>query len=92
MNGLKFIISIHGMNYTELARKLHVSRQHVNIWALGRMNISEDRLVQLSKLFQLPQKYFQKNLSKKDKIEIYKIMIDKLQKEISNNEEMDKIL
>jgi transcriptional regulator with XRE-family HTH domain len=78
MIGLEFIVKTFNLKYTEIADILGISKKTVNDWVKGRSKIPAKRLKQLSEYFQLPEEYFQKELSPSEKL---KIQIIKLERE-----------
>lgn len=64
------------MNASELARELELSRHTVHDWLKERRNIPQKRLEQLSKLFNLSEEYFQKELLNSEKLKIQKAYLD----------------
>lgn len=74
MIGLEYICKFYDCEYKEVAEKLNISRQAINSWLRGKKRIPINRLVQLSKMFDnIPQQYFQKEITEIDKLEIQKI-------------------
>lgn len=71
------------MSMDELAHNLNITKQTVSKWEKRKIPISDKRLNQLSKIFNIPQKYFQKELDEIDRMEIQNI---KLNSELKNYE------
>lgn len=64
------------MSLQDVADKLNVSKQTINKWEKSLRPIPEARLKQLSEEFNISVKYFQKELSEIDKLEIQKIKLN----------------
>jgi len=77
MIGLEFICKTFQIEYKKLAEILGITPQTINSWLRGKRKISKDKLKKLSKYFQLPEEYFQKELTQQDKLDIYKLIIEK---------------
>lgn len=77
MIGLEFIMETYNTNANRLAEELQVSRHTIYDWLKGRRKIPTKRLKQLSEYFELPEEYFQKELTQQDKLNIYKLIIEK---------------
>ncbi|MFD1168905.1 helix-turn-helix domain-containing protein [Oceanobacillus caeni] len=72
MIGLKFILDLYGMQHIELAEKLGIKKQNINLWIKGKQNISKKHLPTLENIFGIDAKYFSKELTDIDKLEIQK--------------------
>ncbi|MEK4538101.1 YdaS family helix-turn-helix protein [Peribacillus sp. FSL K6-1552] len=72
MNGLEFILNLYNMQHIELAEKLGIKKQNINMWIKGKQNIPKKYLPVLEELFKISSSYFQKELSDLDKLEIQK--------------------
>lgn len=83
MIGLEYILNLYNMQHQELAKKLGIKKQNINLWIKGKQNVSKKYLPVLSKIFNIPEKYFQKELDEIDKMEIQNI---KLNSELKNSE------
>lgn len=70
MNGLKYIRSLYGDTGENLSSKLGVTKVTISKWENGVSKIPSKRLEQLSKLYNLPTKYFTKELSRIDELKI----------------------
>jgi transcriptional regulator with XRE-family HTH domain len=77
MIGLEFIMETYNTNANRLAEELQISRHTIYDWLKGRRKIPAKRLKQLSEYFKLPKEYFQKELTQQDKLNIYKLIIEK---------------
>lgn len=60
------------MQHIELADKLGIKKQNINLWIKGRQNIPKKYLPILEEIFKLDKKYFYKELDEIDKLEIQK--------------------
>ncbi|MBB5181095.1 transcriptional regulator with XRE-family HTH domain [Planomicrobium koreense] len=63
----------------ELADKLGIKKQNINLWIKGKQNIPKKYLPVLSGMFHLDAAYFQKPLTELDKLQIQK---EKLEREL----------
>lgn len=72
LNGLAYILNLHNMQHIELAEKLGIKKQNINMWIKGKQNIPKKHLPVLEELFHLPASYFGKELTELDKLEIQK--------------------
>ncbi|UZT06191.1 hypothetical protein ONV75_16550 [Clostridium sp. LQ25] len=79
MIGLEYILGIYNMQHIELAEKLGIRKQNINLWIKKKQNIPKKYLPVLEELFGLKQEYFQKELNELEKLEIQK---EKLKKEL----------
>lgn len=88
MIGLQFIRELYNLSLNELGKKIDVSKQTTFQWETQKIKISSKRLKQLSEKFNIPEEYFQKEISEMDKLIIQKL---KLQNEIQTVEYEDTI-
>ncbi|PEW28498.1 MULTISPECIES: transcriptional regulator [Bacillus cereus group] len=79
MNGLEYILGLYTMQHIELAEKLGIRKQNINLWIKGKQNIPKKYLPVLEELFELNSEYFTKELNEIEKLEIQK---EKLKKEL----------
>lgn len=79
MIGLEYILSLYNMQHIELAEKLGIKKQNINLWIKGKQKISKKYLPVLEELFNIKQEYFNKELTDIDKLEIQK---EKLKKDL----------
>jgi transcriptional regulator with XRE-family HTH domain len=77
--GLEFILGLHNMQYIELADKLGIRKQNINLWIKGKQNIPKKYLPILGELFGVKHEYFSKELSEIEKLELQK---EKLKKDL----------
>ncbi|MBY6835999.1 helix-turn-helix domain-containing protein [Clostridium botulinum] len=77
MFGLEFLCKLYNMQQTELAEKVGVSKQIVNIWMKKTRPIPKKYYDKLSEIFGgLDSKYFSKELTELDKLEIQMNKLD----------------
>ena len=72
MIGLEYILSLYNMQHVELAEKLGIRKQNINMWIKGKQNIPKKYLPVLKDLFGLSEEYFIRELNEIDKLEIQK--------------------
>nr|WP_243429402.1 YdaS family helix-turn-helix protein [Clostridium botulinum] len=60
------------MQHIELAEKLGIKKQNINLWIKGKQKIPKKYLPVLEKLFKIKQEYFTKELNEIEKLEIQK--------------------
>lgn len=77
--GLEYILSLYNMQYVELAEKLGIKKQNINMWIKRKQNIPKKYLPVLENLFGIKQDYFTKELNEIEKLEIQK---EKLKKDL----------
>lgn len=77
--GLEYIVGLYNMQHIELAEKLGIKKQNINMWIKKKQKIPKKYLPILEKLFGLNQKYFSEDLSEIEKLEIQK---EKLKREL----------
>lgn len=80
IKGLEYILALYDMQHIELAEKLGIKKQNINMWIKGKQNISKKYLPVLEELFNIKQEYFNKDIDEIDKLEIQK---EKLKKELN---------
>ena len=72
MIGLEYILDLYGMQHIELAEKLGIRKQNINLWIKRKQNISKKHLPTLENIFGIEAKYFSKELTELEKLEIQK--------------------
>lgn len=72
MIGLEYILGLYNMQHIELAEKLGIRKQNINMWIKGKQNIPKKYLPILEELFGLNREYFIKELDEIDQLEIQK--------------------
>lgn len=80
MIGLEYFLSLYNMQHIELANKLGIKKQNINLWIKGKQKISKKYLPILEEIFGIKQEYFIKDLNEIEKLEIQK---EKLKKDIN---------
>lgn len=80
MIGLEYILSLYNMQHIELADKLGIKKQNINLWIKGKQKISKKYLPVLEELFNINKEYFNKELTEIEKLEIQK---EKLKKDLN---------
>lgn len=79
MIGLEYILALYNIQHVELAEKLEIKKQNINLWVKKKQKIPKKYLPILEEIFGLDQKYFSKELSEIEKLEIQK---EKLKKDL----------
>jgi len=79
MIGLEYILNLYGIQHQDLAEKLGIKKQNINLWVKGKQNVSKKYLPILSEMFSINEEYFQKELGDIDKLIIQK---EKLKREL----------
>lgn len=72
MIGLEYILGLYNMQHTELAEKLGIKKQNINMWIKGKQNIPKKYLPILEEFFGLNRECFIKELNEIDQLEIQK--------------------
>lgn len=72
MIGLEYILNLYNLQHIELAEKLGIKKQNINMWVKGRQNIPKKYLPVLEELFGIDQYYFGRELTEIDQLEIQK--------------------
>ncbi len=80
IKGLEYILALYDMQHIELAEKLGIKKQNINMWIKGKQNISKKYLPVLEELFSIKQEYFNKDIDEIDKLEIQK---EKLKRDLN---------
>lgn len=75
MIGLEYVLKLFEMTQQELADKLEIKQQNIDSWIKGKRNIPKKWLPILAEIFNIPEKYFQKELigNDKEKIQFMKL-------------------
>lgn len=79
MIGLEYILKLYGIQHQDLAEKLGIKKQNINLWIKEKQSVSKKYLPILSEIFSISEEYFQKELSDIDKLIIQK---EKLKREL----------
>ncbi|HDR7319930.1 TPA: transcriptional regulator [Bacillus toyonensis] len=88
MNGLEYILGLYNFQHIELAEKLGIRKQNINLWIKGKQKIPKKYLPVLEDLFQLDAEYFTKDLNEIDKLEIQKEKLKSELKPVIKNHDM----
>ena len=75
------------MQHIELADKLGIKKQNINMWIKGKQNIPKKYLPILEELFGIKVDYFSKDIDEIDKLEIQKEKLKRDLKPIIKNEQ-----
>lgn len=78
--GLEYILTLYDMQHIDLANKLGIKKQNINMWIKGKQKIPKKYLPILEKLFCIDKEYFSKDIDEIDKLEIQK---EKLKRDLS---------
>lgn len=70
MIGLEYIRKNNGDTVEALANKLNITKSLVSQWENGRKPIPAKRLAELSKIYGIPEKYFNKELTRIEELKI----------------------
>ncbi|MBM0064758.1 helix-turn-helix domain-containing protein [Alkalicoccobacillus gibsonii] len=70
MIGLEYIIKTFNKSFSQVSSELELSRQTMNSWLKGRRNISKKHLPKLSEMFNLPEEFFQKELTQSERLRV----------------------
>jgi len=65
------------MQYIDLAEKLEIRKQNINMWIKGKQKLPKKYLPILEEMFGIKQKYFVKKLNEIEKLEIQKKKLKK---------------
>lgn len=80
MIGLEYILSLYNLQHVELADKLGIKKQNINMWVKQKQNIPKKYLPVLEELFDSPSDYFGRELTEIEKLEIQK---EKLKRDLN---------
>lgn len=89
MIGLEYLANLYNYQFKDIAEQLGVSKQVVNGWIKERYKISRKHLPKLANIFNVPEQYFQKELTELEK---YSIQKNKLSNESIKHEGEDTII
>lgn len=79
MIGLEYVLNLYSIQHIELAQKLGIKKQNINMWVKGRQNIPKKYLPVLEDIFGIDSTYFSKEVTEIDQLEIQK---EKLKREL----------
>lgn len=72
LTGLEYVLRLYNMQQLELAEKLGIKKQNINMWLKGKQNIPKKYLPALENLFHIDRDVLSKELSEIDELEIQK--------------------
>ena len=72
MIGLEYILGLYNMQHIELAEKLGIKKQNINLWIKRKQNIPKKYLPILEEFFGISKEFFTKELTEIEKLEIQK--------------------
>lgn len=78
--GLEYILNLYNLQHIELAERLGIKKQNINMWVKGRQNIPKKYLPVLEEFFGIDQSYFGRELSEIEQLEIQK---EKLKRDLN---------
>lgn len=87
MIGLEYILNLYNMQHIDLAEKLGIKKQNINLWIKRKQNIPKKYLPILSELFGIEEEYFIKELTEVEKLEIQKEKLKQDLKPVIKNHE-----
>ena len=70
MIGLEFVLGLYNMQHVELAEKLGIKKQNINMWVKQKQNIPKKYLPILEELFQVDNDLLSRELTELEKLEI----------------------
>ena len=60
--GLEYILALYDMQHIDLAERLGIKKQNINMWIKGKQKIPKKYLPVLEELFGINVDYFNKNI------------------------------
>lgn len=84
MIGLEYVLKLFNMTQQELANKLEIKQQNIDAWIKGKRNIPKKHLPKLVEIFNIPQVFFQKELTDIEELQIHKIKIQNKYAKLGN--------
>ncbi|RAK17364.1 hypothetical protein B0I26_11286 [Anoxybacillus vitaminiphilus] len=87
MIGLEYILSLYNMQHIELAERLGIKKQNINLWIKRKQNIPKKYLPILKEMFGIEEEYFTKELTEVEKLEIQKEKLKRDLKPVIKNYE-----
>jgi len=78
--GLEYILNLYNLQHVELAEKLGIKKQNINMWLKQKQNIPKKYLPVLEELFGIESNYLSRELTEIEKLEIQK---EKLKKDLN---------
>ena len=73
MIGLEYLCSLNNISYSELAKRMNISRQTVTNWIAGRRNINEKYYEDLKDIFGIAPEWIVKEINNIHRIKIQDI-------------------
>lgn len=70
MIGLEYILKLSNIQHSDLAKELGIKKQNINMWIKCKQNIPIKHIPKLVLIFSIEGKYYQKELTDTDKIDI----------------------
>ncbi|WHY86982.1 helix-turn-helix domain-containing protein [Neobacillus novalis] len=92
MIGLEYILNMYQMQHIDLADKLGIKKQNINMWIKGKQNIPKKYLPVLEEMFEITAAYFSKELTDLDKLEIQKEKLKRDLKPVVENHRLQFVL
>lgn len=83
MNGLQYIRKSYGMTLAALGKRMGVTRQTISQWEQGTCSIPENRLKELSAIFEIPATFFGE--ISENEVDKLKIIIAHLKSEMEDS-------
>jgi plasmid maintenance system antidote protein VapI len=74
--GLEYILQLHGMQHQELADKLDIKKQNINLWIKEKQKVSKKHLPKLSEIFGVSEELFQMEVTDSNKLIFQRALID----------------
>ena len=65
--GLEYILTLYEMQHIDLANKLGIKKQNINMWIKGKQKVLKKYLPILEDLFCIDKEYFSKDIDEIDK-------------------------
>ncbi|WP_139692755.1 YdaS family helix-turn-helix protein [Sporolactobacillus terrae] len=72
MIGLEYLLGLYNMQQLELADRLGIKKQNINLWLKGKQKIPKKYLPTLEQLFHVDRSYLSKELNELEKLELQK--------------------
>ncbi|MBY7006773.1 helix-turn-helix transcriptional regulator [Clostridium botulinum] len=84
MIGLEYVLKLWNITQQELADKLEIKQQNIDSWIKGKRKIPKKHLPKLVEIFNIPEKYFQKELKfyDEERIQLMKLYETNDEKEL----------
>jgi transcriptional regulator with XRE-family HTH domain len=93
MIGIEYVLKLFEMTQQELAEKLNIKQQNVDLWIRDKKRkIPKKHLPKLASIFNIPSEYFQKELEPRDKEKIQMMKLYETNDEERLGYRIDKIV